>query len=711
MKLSNAVAVCDIMSREIQTVTSECAVAEAARQMADAAASSVMVIDGGRLIGILTARDFLPSILRGDATTASVGTAMSTPVCSVGADVTLTEAASMLCSRRLSQLPVTDRHGRVLGIVTAELLLESLNPGMFHPRTLCPSPAACTMEDDERYRRLFESAGDAILVLHNHRVVDCNSKALEWYGLPKVRLIGQTLSLLSTRQQPDERDFEGTIRARVNAAMAGVPQVFEWRFLRGDGSTFDAEISMNALLADGETLVQATIRDIGERIKRRRMFENEIKHLAFYDPLTGLANRTFLLDRLRQALSASARTLRQGALLYIDLDHFKSLNDTLGHDQGDLLLQQVAHRLLDCVRENDTVARFGGDEFVVMLEDLSDVSQEPAARAQTVGEKILGALNQPYVLAGQDYPITPSIGITLFINHRDTVDELLKQADLAMYQAKASGRNALRFFDPAMQAALEARAGLVAELRTAVKERQFLLHYQPQVDRDGRVLGVEALLRWRHPHRGLVLPETFVPLAEDTGLIRPLGQWVLDEACRQLAAWGNRPDMSRLTLAVNVSARQLRQPDFVDQVFAVLARSGADPRRLKLELTESVLLDDAADVIEKLTVLKSRGVGFSLDDFGTGYSSLCYLKQLPLDELKIAQSFVAGILTDANDATIARTILSLGQTFGLAVIAEGVETPGQRDFLARHGCTAFQGYLYGEPGPAERVRVASAELI
>jgi diguanylate cyclase (GGDEF)-like protein len=465
---------------------------------------------------------------------------------------------------------------------------------------------------------------------------------------------------------------------------------------------------MASVTINGETLVQAIVRDNSECVARRRMVEDEIRHLAFYDPLTGLANRTLLLDRLRQALSASARNLRQGALLFIDLDNFKWLNDTLGHDQGDLLLQQVAQRLIACVRENDTVARFGGDEFVVMLEDLSDVPQRPASQVQTVGEKILNALNQPYTLAGNDYPITPSIGVTLFINHRNTVDELLKQADLAMYQAKAAGRNGLRFFDPSMQAALEQRAALAAELRLAVKEHRFLLYYQTQVNSDSQITGVEALLRWQHPERGLVSPATFIPLAEDTGLIRPMGYWVLEAACRQLAAWARQPETRHLTLAVNVSAHQFRQTDFVDQVLTVLARAGADPRKLKLELTESVLLDDV-DAVAKMRALKARGVGFSLDDFGTGYSSLAYLKKLPLDELKIAQSFVRDILSDLNDAAIARTILSLGQTFGLAVIAEGVETPNQHAFLASYGCTAYQGYLFGEPGPAEALRLETVD--
>ncbi|MDO8770214.1 MAG: EAL domain-containing protein [Burkholderiaceae bacterium] len=438
-------------------------------------------------------------------------------------------------------------------------------------------------------------------------------------------------------------------------------------------------------------------------ITQRKAAENEIEHLAFYDPLTRLPNRRLLQDRLQQALAACARSGCQGALLFIDLDNFKALNDTRGHDKGDLLLQQVAQRLAACMREDDTVARLGGDEFVVLLEGLNENSKETATQAKTAGEKILATLNQPYRLADYEHHSTASIGVTLFSGHRETVDELLKRADLAMYQAKAAGRNALRFFDPDMQAAVMARAALEADLREGLREKQFLLHYQGQVDEQGHLIGAEALVRWQHPRRGLVAPAEFIPLAEETGLILPLGQWVLEAACTQLVAWATRPDTARLGLAVNVSARQFRHPDFVAQVLKVLDHTGANPQKLKLELTESLLLDDVEDIIAKMTALKVRGVEFSLDDFGTGYSSLSYLKRLPLDQLKIDQSFVRDVFTDANDAAIVKTILALAQSLGLAVIAEGVETEAQRDFLAAQGCRVYQGYLFGRPGPAEEL--------
>jgi diguanylate cyclase (GGDEF)-like protein len=443
-------------------------------------------------------------------------------------------------------------------------------------------------------------------------------------------------------------------------------------------------------------------------ISRRKSAEEEIANLAFFDPLTHLPNRRLLLDRLHHALATSTRSQRHGAMLFIDLDNFKTLNDTLGHDIGDLLLVEVAKRLSTCVREVDTVARLGGDEFVVMLEDLADSSDEAADQAKTVGEKILAVLNQPYQLAEYAHHSTPSIGITLFVDLDDTVEELLKRADLAMYQAKAAGRNTMRFFDPDMQAAVNARAGMESDLHEAVSESQFLLYYQVQVNSAGEPIGAEALLRWRHPRHGLVLPASFIPLAEDSGLILSLGRWVLQVACAQLRVWAQSDQTAHLTLAVNVSQRQFRHPHFVADVLEALASSGADPRKLKLELTESLLVDDVEDTIAKMTELKTKGIGFSLDDFGTGYSSLSYLKRLPLDQLKIDQSFVRDVFTDANDASIVRTVVTLGQSLGLDVIAEGVETEAQREFLASQGCHAFQGNLFGRPVPIDELHISSA---
>ena len=468
---------------------------------------------------------------------------------------------------------------------------------------------------------------------------------------------------------------------------------------RKNGEIYPEWLSITAVKgADGQvTHYVGTFSDATQRKKA----EDQIKQLAFFDPLTGLPNRRLLTDRLNQVLAASTRNDREGALLFVDLDNFKTVNDTQGHEVGDMLLQEVARRLSSSFREADTVGRLGGDEFVVVLAGLSGDPDEAAAQAEVVGEKILAALGQPYELAGNLFRCTPSIGITLFGDQRDSVDDLMKQADIAMYQAKAGGRNTLRFFDPGLQASIKARASLEAELRHGIHDDQILLYYQPQIDKDRNLVGAEALVRWRHPQRGLVTPAEFIPLAEETGLILSLGQLVLEAGCAQIVAWTSRPETSHITLALNVSAKQFQQTDFVEQVVDALNRTGADPNKLKLELTESLLVENVEDIIEKMVALKTRGVSFSLDDFGTGYSSLSYLKRLPLDQLKIDQSFVRDILTDPNDAAIAKTIVALAQSLGLGVIAEGVETSEQQDFLARSGCHVYQGYFFSRPMPVE----------
>jgi len=440
---------------------------------------------------------------------------------------------------------------------------------------------------------------------------------------------------------------------------------------------------------------------LSRNVTQRKASEDEINKLAFYDPLTNLPNRRLMVDRLRQALAVSSRSNRFGALQFIDLDNFKTLNDTQGHDMGDLLLQQVAQRLSDCMRQGDTVARLGGDEFVVMVEELSDVREEAAAQAEMVGEKILATIGKPYRLGGLEYAITPSIGITLYCGNTQSTDELLKQADMAMYQSKSAGRNTLRFFDPAMQAVITRRVGLESDIRQGILKGEFALHYQPQINRDNALIGAEVLLRWPHPQRGWVSPAEFIPLAEDSGLILPLGNWVLETACTQLAQWATDIRFAHLTLAVNVSARQFRQPDFVPYVVDLIAYTGVEPRRLKLELTESLLVDDIEETTTKMMSLRAHGVGFSLDDFGTGYSSLSYLKRLPLEQLKIDQSFVRDLMTDPNDAAIALAVITLGHSLGLKVIAEGVETQAQRDHLHAQGCDAYQGYQLGRPMPLE----------
>ena len=479
---------------------------------------------------------------------------------------------------------------------------------------------------------------------------------------------------------------------------------------RKDGEIYPKWLTITAVKGKDDAISHyiGTHSDITERKKN----EEKIQQLAFFDSLTSLPNRTLLLDRLRQAMAVSNRNQTFGALLFIDLDHFKALNDTQGHDKGDLLLQQVARRLSACVREGDTVARLGGDEFVVVLKNLGDNAQDVAAVTKDIGEKILAELNQNYQLDGLHHHNSASIGATVFGGHEIAIEDLLKQADLAMYQSKDKGRNLLRFFDPAMQKIVLERAALEAGLRLALTDNQLVLYYQAQVDGNGHTAGAEALVRWQHPQRGIVSPAEFIPLAEETGLILPLGLWVLESACTQLAQWTDQAALSHLCVAVNVSARQFKQSDFVSQVLSVLERTGARADRLKLELTESLLVDNVEDVIAKMVALKSVGVGFSLDDFGTGYSSLAYLSRLPLDQLKIDKGFVMNIESSDNAVAICAATIGLAHNLRLKVVAEGVETDAQRYVLHTvHRCDLLQGYLYSRPLPVDAFMAYAASHV
>jgi diguanylate cyclase (GGDEF)-like protein/PAS domain S-box-containing protein len=546
------------------------------------------------------------------------------------------------------------------------------------------------MENDLRQAAtVFDNSAEGVIIAEkNGTIIGVNRAFCTITGYERDEVIGQTPRMLQSGRH-DRRFYSG-----MWETIGQHGQVWN---RRKNGKVYPQWLSITAVRdAQGQpTHYVATFSDI----THQKQNEERIQLLAFSDPLTGLPNRRLLLDRLEHALIVSARNLQRGALFFIDLDDFKGLNDTRGHYIGDLLLQQVGKRLVACVSEGDTVARLGGDEFVIMLEGLGPDALQALKQAEAVGAKILLALNEPYALQGTVHHNTPSIGVALFGGGHGTVEDLLKQADLAMYRAKASGRNALCFFDPQMQSVLAERVALEKELRTALECQDFVLHYQPQVDARGAMLGVEALVRWQHPQRGMVSPADFIPLAEDTGLILPLGRWVLETACRQLSAWALRPDRHHLTMAVNVSARQFHHAGFVEQVLGVLEQTGAPAQRLKLELTESLLITNVEDVVTKMGALKARGVCFSLDDFGTGYSSLAYLKRLPLDQLKIDQGFVRHVLTEANDAAIARMVITLSESLGLDVIAEGVEHVEQRDFLARHGCHAYQGYFFSRPLP------------
>jgi diguanylate cyclase (GGDEF)-like protein len=464
-------------------------------------------------------------------------------------------------------------------------------------------------------------------------------------------------------------------------------------------------------LKDGRTLDRYSASIAGENgkyygrvwylsdITERKQAVDKIEHLAFYDALTNLPNRRLLRDRLRHSIAASERHQNYGAVLFLDLDNFKIINDSKGHDVGDLLLIEVAKRLQACVRDGDTVARLGGDEFVVLIENIGDSADEVSKKIAHMADNVRNALALPYILDGRIHHSSPSIGVCLFKGNSLNVNALLKHAEVAMYQAKDAGRNTVRFYDPVMQQAVEARIALESDIRIAIAEKQFVLHYQVQVDDAHRPIGAEALIRWHHPLRGTISPAEFISVAEESSLILDIGQWVLETACRQLALWSKHPDTSELGLSINVSAKQFRQAEFVADTTALLNAHRIDSTRLKLELTETVMLDNVADIASKMHALKALGVKLSLDDFGTGYSSLSYLKRLPLDQLKIDQSFVRNITVEPRDAILVRTIIDMAKNFDLNVIAEGVETESQLAFLKQHGCMAYQGYLFSEPLP------------
>ncbi len=511
-------------------------------------------------------------------------------------------------------------------------------------------------------------------------------------GYSAEEVVGQTPQILSSGRH--DVAFYAAMYKALEQHDAWQGEVWN---RRKNGEIFPEWLNITAVRDETNTVTHyvSAISDIS----RRKAAEAEIEHLAFHDPLTGLPNRRLFVDRLKHAMALNVRHKRQGALLFLDLDHFKNLNDTRGHAQGDLLLQRVAERLNYCVREANTVARLGGDEFVVLLQDLSDKPTEAAALAEAVGVKILAALHQSFQFGDFTYHSSASMGVTLLGVSDNSVDELLKRADLALYQAKDGGRNTLRFYDPDMQAAMTARAELEADMRQGLLEHQFLLHYQPQINQQGQLTGVEALVRWQHPRRGVVAPAHYIALAEETGLILPLGQWVLEAACRQLKLWAAAAHTAHLTLSINVSAMQFHSDTFVEEVLNTIAHSGAPVSRLKLELTESLLVRDMEDIITKMQTLKAHGVGFSLDDFGTGYSSLSYLRRLPLDQIKIDKSFLNEALSNPKDAAIVGATVALARALGLMVIAEGVETLAQRDFLEREGCFNYQGYYFGHPGP------------
>lgn len=541
----------------------------------------------------------------------------------------------------------------------------------------------------------FESQEGMMVTDACSKILRVNQSFTHITGYSAEEVVGQYPNILNSGRQ--DQHFYASMWDDVNHHGSWSGEVWN---RRKSGEVYPEHLTITAVKdsAGNVTNYVATMVDITES----KAALDEINTLAFYDPLTHLPNRRLLMDRLKQVLASSARSNQKGALLFLDLDHFKTLNDTLGHDTGDLLLRQVAERLISCVRDGDTIARLGGDEFVILLEGLGDESLVAASRVEAIAYKILQLLSQTYQLGSHQCHSTISIGAVLFGEHHTEIDDLLKQADIAMYEAKSAGRNTLRFFDPKMQSAITARAELEQQLRKAIELQQFKLYYQIQVDIAGQAIGAEALIRWEHPERGLISPADFIPLAEETGLILPIGKWVLEAACIQLKQWEQSRQGHPIRLSVNVSARQFHQPDFVEHVQSVVSRYAIDPSLLNFELTESMLLDDIHGMIAHMNQLKKIGIRFELDDFGTGYSSLQYLKQLPLYQLKIDQSFVRDIEHDSNDRTLVSTIISMAQSLSLQVIAEGVETEEQMQFLKASGCYHYQGYYFSKPLPIEQ---------
>jgi len=569
-------------------------------------------------------------------------------------------------------------------------------PDLFNSRKLAEAQARIRALEDERRvaEAIFRTTQPVMVTDARAHILRMNEAFCEIMGYRPEEMLGNTPKMF--RSNHHDAAFYATMVETIQRTGQWSGEVWD---RRKSGDVFPKWMTITAVPDASGTVTHmiACYTDLAERQRARE----EIERLAFHDVITGLANRTLLHERLQEATRETGQAGEYAALLLLDWDNFRSFNDSLGHPQGDVLLRLVGERIGACVRGGDTVARPGGDEFAIVLRRISSGRERAAAQAEAMGTRILQALAAPCRIGGTDYQGSASMGVALFTGTQLDANALLKQAELAMYEAKQGNRGGLHFFDSQLEQAVTERMRIERELRAGIAAGELRLHYQPQVAlrEEGRlaVVGAEALVRWQHPQQGLLAPGFFIALAEETGLIAPLGRWVLRSACEQLATWKNQPAFSDLVLAVNVSAAQFLDPDFTQEVLDLLAATGAPAQRLKLELTESLLVQNADAVIATMSALQARGIAFSLDDFGTGYSSLAYLKRLPLQQLKIDQGFVRDLETDGNDAAIARSVAALAQGLGLAVIAEGVETAGQRDLLAAMGCTTYQGYYYSRP--------------
>jgi len=550
----------------------------------------------------------------------------------------------------------------------------------------------------KRFKAIYRQSHDAVLIFdpENLRLLECNPRASEFLGLPPEQLSGISLAELHDEDEPFLRKLVDEVMGHDHGRSLRI------NYRTGDNRISPAEVSVSRIELDTGDLLLCIARDVSER----EQAAERIQHMAYHDALTSLPNRTLLTDRVHRAAARARRTGQIGALLFLDLDKFKRINDSLGHSIGDELLKELAQRLRRALREEDTVARLGGDEFVVLLEGLGSDQDHAVDQAREIAEKIRGIFVDEFRLDGNELYVTASIGIVTFPNDGDTVDTLLRHADTAMYHAKGAGRDGARVFKSSMDEAAISRLRLENELRNGLRDHQFELHFQPVLAiRDGHVLGAEALLRWHHPDKGIIAPGNFLPYIENSALMLKLDAWVLTESCRLLGSIQADPTLQPPDcLAVNISHQQFHQPDFMDRVQQILLETGADPHRLQLEITETALIKEARDSVERMEELKQLGIRFAIDDFGTGYSSLADLRQLPIDTLKIDRSFIRDIATDPNDAAIVRAIISMARHIGLTVIAEGVEDRKQLQFLRAADCTYYQGYLGRPPLSEERFR-------
>jgi diguanylate cyclase (GGDEF)-like protein/PAS domain S-box-containing protein len=541
---------------------------------------------------------------------------------------------------------------------------------------------------------IFESQEGMLVTDANKNILRVNKAFTRISGYSAEEAIGQTLKLFNS--DLEEKVFYKAMWHSINTTDVWEGEIWN---RRKNGDTYLGHMTITAV-RDTSKMISNYVATITDITLNKAALE-KINNLAYFDQITQLPNRLLLVDRLNLALAESAHSNHNGALLFIDLNQLKIINNTHGYSVGNLLLKEVTARLTQIVRKADTIARLSGDEFVILLENLSQQNIEVTTEIQNIAKKIIFSLTQPYQLNMHKYRGTVSIGATVFSGNEFASEQLLKQADIAMHQSRRAGHNRLCFFNQTMQEAITARAKMEHELREAIEHNQFQLYYQIQVSSSGQALGAEALIRWQHPEDGYISPFNFIPLAEETGLILPIGEWVLNTACAQLKKWQQNPLTQNLVLAVNVSALQIHQENFVEQLKSILQKHEITPERLKLELTESMLVENVSGIITKINTLRKIGVLFSLDDFGTGYSSLQYLKKLPINQLKIDQSFVRDILTDTNDRAIVRTIITMSHNLGIKVIAEGVETAEQKQYLLSEGCMNYQGYLFSKPVPID----------